>query len=74
MNEQRSSGETLIELLIILLPIFLSFLFGKLLFRYLGWWSVLPGVILGFGSVALIFWILIRFFDRSDSGSRSSGS
>jgi uncharacterized membrane protein len=58
MNKHRSNGQTLIELLILLLPFVLSFVLAKIFFRYIGWWGVLPGIVLGFGSVALLFHIL----------------
>jgi hypothetical protein len=75
MSEQHSSGQTLIELLVILLPIALSFIFGRIFFRYVGWWGVLPGVVFGFGSVALLSYVLIRFFDlRGSRGRRSLDS
>src|SRR6266498_1928169 len=61
MNKRYPDGQTLIELLVLLLPLFLVFVFGRFFFKYIGWWSVLPGVTLGFCSVALLFWILKRF-------------
>lgn len=42
------------ELFFFLLAILISFLFGRYFFRYIGWWGVLPAVILGFGAVALL--------------------
>jgi hypothetical protein len=72
MSEQHSGGQTLIELFVILLPIALSFVFGRIFFRYVGWRGVLPGVILVFGSVALLFYLLIRFFDPRGPRGRPS--
>ena len=43
------------ELLSFVLALILSFLFGKYFFPYIGWWGVLPAVLLGFGLVALFF-------------------
>ena len=67
MNRQHSNGQTLIELLILLLPVVLSFCLARIFFRYMGWWGVLPGIVLGFGSVALLFYILVG---RSGSSPR----
>jgi hypothetical protein len=75
MSERRPDGQTLIELLILLLPVVLSFVLGRIFFRYIGWWAVLPGVILGFGSVAFLFYVLIKFFPaRNPRGGRSPGA
>jgi len=42
------------ELYFLVLALALSFILGRYLFNYLGWWSVLPAVFLGFGLVALV--------------------
>jgi hypothetical protein len=74
MSKRRADGQTLIELLILLLPVLLSFVLGRVFFRYIGWWAVLPGVILGFGSVALLFYALSKFFPaRNPRGGRPPG-
>ncbi len=65
MNERRFVGQSLIELLILLLPVVLSFVFARIFFRYIGWWGVLPGVILGFGWVGLLFYLLLNHAPRA---------
>jgi hypothetical protein len=47
-----------IELLVFLLALFISFLFGRFFFAYIGWWCVFPGLILGVGTVGLILVLL----------------
>ena len=54
----------LFELLFFLLACFVSFLFGRYFFRYVGWWGVLPAVILGFGIVIGLPVVLRKFFGR----------
>lgn len=49
---------TFIELLFLTLGIFLSVFFGRHFWKYIGWWSVIPAPVLGFGSVVL-FWYLV---------------
>jgi hypothetical protein len=52
------AGMNVIELLVFLLALFISFLFGRFFFAYIGWWSVFPGLILGVGTVGLILVLL----------------
>jgi hypothetical protein len=55
---------TLVELLFFLLPLFLSGFFGKVIFRHVGSWGALPGVVLGFGVWALLWALLNRALRR----------
>jgi hypothetical protein len=48
------------ELLFFLFGVILSYLFGRFFFRYIGWWGVLPGVILGFGLLIGVTEALVR--------------
>jgi hypothetical protein len=41
-----------------MLAVFLSFLIGKYLVNYFGWWGALPAPILGFGLVLLLIQII----------------
>ena len=52
----------LIELLVFLFALFISFLFGRFFFAYIGWWSVFPGLIFGFGTVGLLLVLLLKPF------------
>lgn len=54
----------LIELLFFVLAAVVSALFGRYFFGYIGWWGVLPAVILGFGLVAVIVVALPKFLAR----------
>lgn len=62
MSRPPLLGQTLIELLILLLPIILSIVFSKAFFRYIGWWGLLPGITLGIGVVATPLYVLVKFF------------
>lgn len=44
----------LFELLALVFVVGLTFLFGRFLFPYVGWWAVLPAFVLGFGMVAAL--------------------
>ena len=55
---------TLIELLFFVLVIFLSILFGKFFWRYIGWWSVIPASVLGFGSVISFVGLVGKLLDK----------
>jgi hypothetical protein len=57
----------LIELLFFVLAAVLSTLFGRFFFGYIGWWGVLPAVILGFGLVAVIVVALPKFLACRES-------
>jgi hypothetical protein len=61
-----------IELLFFLLAVFLSVSFGKYFFGHIGWWGVLPGGILGFGSVWL-FLVVLRAVAPGPAGKRPRG-
>ena len=52
----------IIELFLFFVGVALSLVFANFFFRYLGWWGVLPGVILGFGSIWLLIEVLNRVF------------
>lgn len=53
-----------------LLAVFLSFMIGKYLFPYIGWWGVLPAVVLGFGFVTLLIALLRGDFKRQPPSKR----
>ena len=57
------------ELVIFLSSLFLSFGFGVYFFDRIGWWSVLPAVILGFGLVYGVLNFITKMFGHSDNGS-----
>ena len=42
MNEDEQTGQTLIELLILLLPIVISIVLSRVFFSYFGWWVCCP--------------------------------
>jgi ABC-type Fe3+ transport system permease subunit len=44
---------TLFELLFFALAVILSFLLGRFFYRFVSWWAILPGIVLGFGIVWL---------------------
>ena len=46
------------EMFFFLLMIFLSVLFGRFFWRYIGWWGVIPACVLGFGAVVLFLNLL----------------
>ena len=46
------------EMFFLLLIVFLSFLFGRFFWGYIGWWGVIPGCVLGFGTVFLLLNLL----------------
>jgi len=52
------------ELLFFVLALFLSLRFGMYLFKYIGWWSVIPGGLLGFGLVIVFLLAVTRLFGR----------
>jgi hypothetical protein len=54
----------LFELLFFLLAIFLSCVFGKYFFGFIGWWGILPGTILGFGFVIGLIVMLKKLPNR----------
>jgi hypothetical protein len=55
---------TLIELLFFLLPVFLSGILWKVIFRHMGIWGAVPALVLGFGAWALLLALLSRTLDR----------
>jgi hypothetical protein len=55
------------ELLFLLLALFLSYLFGRYFVGQMGWWGVLPAVILGFGLVGGLLFVW-KSFDRRNNG------
>jgi hypothetical protein len=46
------------ELLFLVLALVLSYLFGKYFVSHIGWWGVVPGIILGFGLVFAFLFII----------------
>ena len=44
----------IVELFCFLLGVVLTIVIGKFLFPYLGWWSIFPAAILGFGLVVIL--------------------
>ena len=54
------------ELLFLLLGSLLAYVFCKYLVPQMGWWGMIPGVILGFGLLICILEVLGRFFHRGD--------
>jgi hypothetical protein len=54
----------LIEMLFFALAIVLSVLFGRYLFAYVGWWGILPALMLGFGLVIGLIWALNKILER----------
>ncbi len=54
----------LFELLFFFLPLFLSGLFWKVIFRHMGSWGALPAFLLGFGVWALLWALLNRTLHR----------
>jgi hypothetical protein len=54
----------LFEMLFFLLAVFISFLLGRYFFGHIGWWSVLPAGILGFG-VVWLFLLLLNKLPRT---------
>ena len=64
---------TLIELLFFLLPVFLSGLLWKFIFRDMGSWGALPALVLGFGVWALLGALLNRTLRRKPA-NRSDGT
>jgi len=57
------------ELLFLFLALFLSYLFGRFFVGQIGWWGVLPAVILGFGSAVGLLIVLSKF-DAPDRGKK----
>ena len=74
MSKNERTGQTLIELLILLLPIVVSIVLSRVFFRHIGWWGVLPAVGLGFGSVAMILCVLAKFFSPRSNHWRKVAS
>lgn len=58
------------EFFFLLLAVFLSFLLGAYFVAEIGWWGVLPAVILGFGLVAGVLITVRKFFGRHDPQAR----
>ncbi|HEV8429353.1 MAG TPA: hypothetical protein VGQ41_15740 [Pyrinomonadaceae bacterium] len=56
----------IIELFLFLMAAGLSLVFANLFFRYIGWWGILPAILLGFGS----FWLLIEGLGRVIPGKK----
>ncbi len=54
----------IVELFCFLLGVVLTIVIGKFLFPYLGWWSIFPAAILGFGLVVSLIWGLDRLYLR----------
>jgi len=44
----------ILEVLLLLGAIFLTVVFGNMLFIYIGWWGVIPASIFGCGVVAIL--------------------
>ena len=69
-EESQTEAMNIFELLFLLLALLLSYLFCKYFVGQIGWWGVIPGVILGFGLLACLLEVLGKFFDRRDRGDR----
>ena len=66
---------SLIELLWVSFPLFLSFLIWKYFFQHLGWWGAVPSLVLGCGLFALLNVVLIRIFpgrERREAGAKKA--
>ena len=53
---------SLIELLWLSIPLLLSFLCWKLFFQHVGWWGIVPSLIIGCGLFALLHMALSRLW------------
>ena len=73
MSRPPLLGQTLIELLIVLLPIILTIVFSTAFFRYIGWWGLLAGVTLGIGVIAVPLYVLFEFFSPPAARDRRNG-
>jgi len=58
------------ELSFSLLAVLLTYLLGGYLFRYIGWWGVVPAAILGFGIVAAFVIVARKFAQRHHRTTR----
>jgi hypothetical protein len=54
----------LIELIFFVAALLLSFVFGKYFYGYIGWWAVIPGLLLGFGIIPLISILVMKIFPK----------
>ena len=54
----------IIELFLFFVAVGLTLVFANFFFRYIGWWGILPAVILGLGSFCLLFEGLGRVFQE----------
>jgi hypothetical protein len=59
----------IVELLLFVLALAFSFLFGRYFVSHLGWWGILPGILLGFGLVFSLVNLLHRLRSRQKSKS-----
>lgn len=58
------------EIFFLLLAVFVSFRLAVYFVAQIGWWGVLPAVILGFGLVGAFLIAVRKFFGRRDPGTR----
>jgi ABC-type Fe3+ transport system permease subunit len=49
---------TLFELLFLVVALILSFLFSRFFYRFVSWWAIFPGIVLGFGMVWVFLFTL----------------
>lgn len=61
---------TLIELLFFVMAIALSIAFSRFTFVYIGWWSILPAPVAGFGFVYLLILALDRLLQAKTPRSK----
>lgn len=57
------------ELLFLLLALFLSYRLGVYFVGRVGWVGVVPGIILGFGSMVALLYMLRKLLARRRSGA-----